>query len=601
MKIKNLILYALPLSFAFQACEITNRVPEDTITDLNFWNKVADLEVYTREFYNTLPSPTPSMANYHDYLTDFMVPMSPPSRFFDTATVPTGSDGWSENDWLTIRRINYFMTHYQTVTGEEKEINHYVGEARFFRGQEYFGKVRAFGDIPWYDRDLQTTDIEELMKGRDPRLFVVGKIIEDLEFAAQNMKLPSEVPSGRLHKYCALQLLSRVCLFEATWQKYSGATETTWKPLMEKAASAAKQIMDSGLYDIEAGTAIYNMDADHPMMYKAKFIQEDLTKDRECILPRVFSSATATMSNYARFRSMGISKDFIEQFLAIDGKPIALSDKYRGDATIVNEITDRDPRLWNIVNNRYMPYTVRDGAPVSNFIDLPGAANDTQNTTGYYSSKFNDPDPLQWTANATTTDWYIYRYAETLLNYAEAMYELGQCDQTVLDLTVNKLRARLDYTDGSGKEIKMGRLTTTPEVDPLSMVNGKPRYGYEVAPLLYEIRRERAVELAFENLRWQDICRWKAGVLIENPKTMWGMAVSDAVIAQYTEYNGGNNPFVNSSFAEINDWDGAKKLLRVYDDANEARRKWNDKYYLSPLPLTQTQRNPNLLPQNPGW
>jgi len=257
-----------------------------------------------------------------------------------------------------------------------------------------------------------------------------------------------------------------------------------------------------------------------------------------------------------------------------------------------------------MINNRNIPFTLAGTPPEprSNLVDIPGGSGAEQNATGYISTKFRDPDPEQWNANSTTTDWYIFRYAETLLNYAEALFELGQCTQAVLDLTVNKLRARLDYTDSEGNQIIMGRLSVNPVVDPMAIVDGQPRYGYSISPLLYEIRRERSIELAFEGLRWDDICRWKAGKLIDNPKTMWGMVVNDDVVDFYTKINGGTNPFRNSQLATITDWDGkTKTLLRVYSDDLEARRKWNDKYYLDPLPQIQTTLNPNLLPQNPGW
>lgn len=600
MKTKYFIAYIL-LLWGFQSCNVTDRIPENTFTDLNYWKKVDDLKLYSRYFYNTLSTPPGGADGYLDGTSDITVTQSAPDSFFDTRIIPTGDDGWSANDWANIRRCNYFMTHYQTVVGDTTEINQYVGEIRFFRANEYFAKVRRFGDVPWYDKDLQTNDNELLYKGRDPRLFVIGKIIEDLEFAAANMKLPSQVSVGQLHTYCASQMLARVCLYEATWQKYRGADESVWKPLMEKAAAAAKTIMDAGLYSIDPLVAKYIMDSDHPLMYKGKFIQEDLTKDSECILPQVYI-LNILMNQMGRNHSYGLSKDFIEQFLDIDGNPIALSSKYLGDDSIIEEIQNRDPRLWNIVNNRFVPFTLSNGVPTSNYVDIPGGSGAEQDATGYFSTKYKDPDPAQWNANSTTTDWYVFRYAETLLIYAESMYELGQCSQQVIDQTVNKLRSRLDYTDSNGNHITMGRLTTNPPADPMAIVNGQPRYGYAIEPLLYEIRRERCIELAFEGFRWDDICRWKAGKLIDNPKTMWGMVVNDDVINLYTIYNAGTNPFRSSQFATITDWDGkAKKLLRVYSDDLEARRKWNDKYYLDPLPLNQTTLNPNLLPQNPGW
>ncbi|GHT42291.1 hypothetical protein AGMMS49965_13510 [Bacteroidia bacterium] len=603
MKTKKYILCAF-LLLGIQSCDVTDRLPENTFTDLNYWTKVDDLKLFSRYFYTTLSAPPGGADGYLDGNSDITVPQSAPSNFFDMRIVPTEDDGWAKSDWENIRRCNYFMTHYQTVVGDAVDINHYVGEVRFFRANEYFNKVKRFGDVPWYDKDLQTNDTELLNKGRDDRLFVIGKVIDDLEFAAANMKEPSKVSTGQLHKYCALQMLSRVCLFEATWQKYSSAPETIWKPLMEKAATAAKTIMDDGGYSIEAGTAQYTMDDDHPLMYKGKFIQEDLTKDKECILPRVYIRSLL-QHGLSRNRSFGLSKDFIEQFLDIDGKPIATSSKYLGDDSIIMEIQNRDPRLWNMISNRYVPFTLSaDGKPKSNVVDIPGGSGAEQNVTGYVSVKFKDPDPEQWNANSTTTDWYIFRYAETLLNYAEAKFELGQCDQTVIDATINLLRARLDYKDAAGNDITMGRLTTTPVADPLATtISGQPRYGYTVDNLLYEIRRERCIELAFEGFRWADICRWKAGALINNPKTMLGMVVNDEVIAAYTVHNGGTtNPFASSAFATITDWDGkTKQLLRAYSDDLEARRAWKDKYYLDPLPQNQTTLNPKLLPQNSGW
>ena len=111
-----------------------------------------------------------------------------------------------------------------------------------------------------------------------------------------------------------------------------------------------------------------------------------------------------------------------------------------------------------------------------------------------------------------------------------------------------------------------------------------PDYGYELSPLLYEIRRERAVELIGEGFRWDDIVRWKAGKLLEAPKSMLGMKVSDKLKEQYDSFS--------RELTEDN-------LLIVYPD--RSTRKWDDKLYLHPLPIDETTMNPNLLPNNPGW
>ena len=74
------------------------------------------------------------------------------------------------------------------------------------------------------EKDLTTTDDELLYKARDSRVYVIDKIIEDLEFAVDNLKDPSEVDAGRLHTYAALQMLARVCLYHGTWMKYRAVT-----------------------------------------------------------------------------------------------------------------------------------------------------------------------------------------------------------------------------------------------------------------------------------------------------------------------------------------------------------------------------------------
>lgn len=565
-----------------QACDVTDRIPESMITDLNYWTKVEDLKLYSRSFYTTLTVPE---TGYPDVQSDICVPSQKNSTLFDNRTVPTGSDGWSSGDWGNIRACNYFMTHYQTVQGDQTDINHYVGEIRFFRAREYFNKVKRFGDVPWYDVDLQTNDTELLYKGRDPRLSVVNHIIDDLKFAATNMKEPSLVSKGQLHKYVAYALLARVCLYEGTWMKYRGITG--WETLLKEAANAAETIIDSGLYDIVKQNATYTMDKDHPLYYKSLFIQEDLVDNKECILPRIYLPDVLT-HGISRPTSDGLSKDFIESFLCKDGKPIALSDLYQGDASISLEMQNRDPRMYNLLDCCYNPSDLNiDGSPKANEFIIP-FTSDPKCATGYRSIKYRHPDPQQQVYMKGHFDLFIFRYAETLLIYAEAKAELGECTQEVLDKTVNKLRDRVD----------MPHLTTEPSVDPMAIVNGNPCYGYEVKPLLYEIRRERKIELAFEDFRWDDICRWKAGKLVENPKTMLGMVLNADVIKQYTQNNGGVNPFEGVNKKTITDWNGTKELLQPYDVAT---RTWNDRLYLDPLPMEQTTLNPNLLPQNPGW
>ena len=167
----------------------------------------------------------------------------------------------------------------------------------------------------------------------------------------------------------------------------------------------------------------------------------------------------------------------------------------------------------------------------------------------------------------------------------EANAELGQCTQAVLDQTINLLRDRVD----------MPHLTTTPVADPAAI-----NYGYSVSPLIYEIRRERRIELIAEGFRLDDLKRWNGMTALENPKTMFGVRVTDAVREQYKP---GNITFGGEDGRPVIEYQGKTYLYQYPSKSlNDAGRKWSadDKRWLSPLPTDELTLNPNL-EQNPGW
>jgi len=417
--------------------------------------------------------------------------------------------------------------------------------------------------------------------------------------------LPSSVELGRLHKYAAEQMLARVCLYEGTWMKYRN--QSGWEEYLEKGVTASKDIMDNGGYSIYKPDAAYYFkdgdlvdsktntvaNKDYPLYYREQFIQEDLTTNPECVLPKIYrlDQLTHQLSRSVNESGSGVSKDLIDDFLCTDGKPIALSSLYKGDDSTAIEFQNRDPRLRNEIDNRFLPYYLNGTIPVSNYLSDISSSS----PTGFMASKFRSPVPAQNEANQTTYDLYIFRYAEVLLIYAEAKAELGTITQGDLDISINKLRSRLD--EPSLPDGKMARLTINPPTDPNATINGTPRYGYTISPLIYEIRRERRIELAFEGFRWDDIVRWKAGKLLENPNTVYGIVASDAVQKEYDNYFG-SKIFSGVNITTYDDWDGTKKLIAPY---TVSMRKWNDKLYLSPIPSDQILLSKGNMEQNPGW
>lgn len=594
-RIKNTLFLGISiLVFSVSSCtEILDKEPQDAFSDINFWKTTDQLKLFANNFYPDLVANGTDKDGQSDNILTA-------NAWLDNETVvPQSGGGWSNGDWQIIRRANYFLNRYQTVVGESSEINQYVAEIKFFRAYDYFNKVKRFGDVPWIDKDLNVNDETYLYKPRTPRKEVIDNILADLQFGAENLKPASQLELGRLHKFAALQMIVRVALYEGTYMKYRNISG--WETYLNLAVVTSKKIMDEGGYDIVKPTAQYYIrngnlvdaktntiaNKDYPLYYREQFIQEDLSSNKEAVLAKIFVSPTL-MHGISRSAGVNVNKDFIEDFLCIDGLPIQLSPLYKGDDSVTVEIQNRDPRYRNTIDNRYLPYFLTGTSIVTNYFTLPDGS-------GYVNMKFRSPIPAQNEANQSTYDLYIFRYAEVLLAYAEAKAELGTITQDDLDITINKLRARLD---DPGQNLTMGRLKLNPPADPAATtIDGKPRYGYAVSPLLYEIRRERRIELSYEGFRWDDIVRWKAGALIENPKIMYGIVASTEVRDMYTKYYA-TNVFAGKIYTTFKDWDGTKTVLAPIV---KPARKWNDKLYLRPIPRDQINLSKGALVQNPGW
>lgn len=576
MKNKYLIV-AASVMVALSSCKNTDLTPTDSITDATFWRTTNDLEQYANGFYGNLGE-----ANaFGDDNTDVRLNNNISNFFVGAYTVPNSDDSWSFN---TIRNINYFLNRYQTVKGDQNLINQYVGEVRFFRALEYWGKIKRYGDYPWYEKDLGTSDEDLIFKGRDTRVFILGKIIEDLEFACANMQAKNKVQTGRLYNMVAYSQLARVCLYEGTRAKYANDATFTGElsatKLLEKAAKAAKFVMDNGGYAIQFDAVPYckPVSDDKPLNYYAMFTQlTDVSSSSETILARIYIKDLVMHGMTRQLPGgTGMTRAMFQQYLCTDGLPTAVSPLYGGDEWLEDELKNRDRRLYQTIDNRAMTYIYRDGqATINQFPSIGGGI-----PTGYNLIKFRHSDPDQTIANACWTQWYLYRYAETLLIFAEAQAELGVLTQSEVDMTINVLRRR-----GGVAPLNISSIVTDPNwLD----------YGYTLSPVLHEVRRERSVELMAEGFRYDDIMRWRAGKLLTNPLAVYGTLVTPTVVKNYPGiFDTGAGTGV-----KLADYKG-KQYIRTYMNI-EGGYPWNDKMYLYPVPKEQISLNPKLT-QNPGW
>lgn len=518
------------------------------INEPTFWNTTDDLRTYANQFYSNLGSGLTCMG---DGESDNQVPNAKPSYLWNEQTTPISGGMWGKGDWEPIRKLNYFLTHYQQVNGIEAEINQYVAEVRFFRAQQYGAKIRQFGDVPWLEKELNTSDTDILYGKKTNRKDVLSKIIEDFDFAIQ--WLPENPTPGRIGKNVARHLKARTCLHEATYYKYHTELnlQSEANQLFEQAASAANEIIKSGKYDI------YNTGNPLDDFYQL-FLIEDKSSVREVILPVEYKEG---VKNHGISRTLyeantGFSKDFVRSFLCTNGKPTSLSPElYKGDKTIEDEFMNRDPRLKQTILTPDRPRRISENGEI-NYV----AEEELINRfcyTGYNIIKFFSPTTKAFEPNNSTYGGIVYRFAETLLIYAEAKAELGTITQDDLNISINKLRDRVAMPHLS---LNVGF------TDP-----NWPEWGYSLSPILQEIRRERRIELGGEGMRFDDLCRWKAGHLCNKTETYLG------------KWDAENN-----------------KYAEVYIGFT-GTRKWDDKLYLRPIPTSELLMNPNLLPQNPGW
>lgn len=608
MKAKFIILNSIltfSLILILISCndDFMERYPLDKVNDKIFWSSAIDLELYCNPFYhkyipghgkqwaNAIVLPfgyTESPAVYGDMISDNMAP----SNYSKTAAgkverpPSAGSGGWS---WENIRGLNYFLVNYNRAKIDVKTKNIYAGEISLFKAWDYFNKIKGFGDVPWLTNPLESNS-PELYKPRTPRVQVMDSVLMLLNQAILWLPEKGKEKADRLNKDIALHLKARICLHEGTFRKYH-QIENALK-FIQEAANASKTLIESGQYRISstgnARSDYYNL-----------FCQYDYSNNKEIILwkkykENEFGHSTARFWDENSREKIGLQKNLIEEYLCDDGLPISTSKRYLGDDSLQVELANRDPRLIQTVCPPGNNYMFSQRKPWMQKPLLPGM-DENHCTTGYRVAKWWINDPTEWSRVLVGIQACpVFRYAETLLIYAEAMAELGLCDQNILDITINTLRDRVNMPHL--------RLTTIPSdasLDEKYMRN----CSYIPDPLLREIRRERRIELAVENFRFDDLMRWKAGKFLNEPVRGLKFQVN-----QYYQYNSNGdliiengNPKPHIVVGKDIYLDEKGYIIPYFKTLPDNERSFDEsKDYYFPIPIEDIVLNPNLT-QNPGW
>ena len=576
--------------FLFFSCnnDFLEQYPLDTISNETVWKTENDLMVYNNRLYDmtrivgTNSPGAVSMLRTHtewsetawlwDLWSDNMSATFSNVAYYNEIragkhSITTNPRKFGYNGWDFVRACNVGLDNYDNNTTLAEEIrNKYKAEARLFRGWFYSDKVSKFGDVQWVDHELNI-DSEELYAARNPREEVMGHVLDDLNFACQylpeNWGLGNR--HGRLDRWCALVVKSRVCLFEGTWRKYHGGTNPDlW---LQEAANAAKELMEKGPFSLyKTGKPATD--------YNASFRMMDLTGNPEVIFWRKYIEGQDPNNVYILYRSrVSATKSMVEDYLCTDGNPITLTSLYQGDAKIEDVFVNRDPRLRQTVlhpDDRDQ-YDYGVGTIYPSFLGQQKPEHVSE--SGYHIVKTYIHNQAMATWRKGTQPAICLRLGEVLLNYAEAMAELGSITQPDLDMSINKLRDR----------VAMPHLV-------LGSIPVDPRYANDgVSPVITEIRRERRVELFMEGFRYDDLRRWKQGKKLETPDM--GILWDGAAIARYPKAT------VFSSTDPVS----GKTYIDAYKNTDYANPVFDEsKHYLWPIPLSVISQNPNI-GQNPGW
>ena len=521
---------SIALCAAAVSCDdILDRPEKNSPSDQHFWKTEIDLSLYANGFYanyfigygqgwSASYSPFRGYSFSDDVAstgTQANFTSSLPSSVFSTSETAVGTYSTEYTcpsmvfSW--IRRANIMMDRIENQAKANisaEAYNHWMAVAKFFKSYSYCRLVERFGDVPYFETQPEATDFDELYKDRDSRIFVMDKVYDMSKDVLANMR--TNDGTDMLNRYVAAAFISRWFLFEGTWQKYHGGDQAAAKKYLEMARDAAQLVMESGKYAI-----------DKPV--RELWGSQDLSS-KEALMVRHFLDTeavrhcVASYSNSTESQS-GLNLAFLKSVIRQDGKPYTTSSLCDG----------KDPKSLSlpVMGKTCDP---RFEASIS---DLPVQSSSTlvyqckfiDRAAWNMSNKERGVQPI-YQSVTNTNDAPVIRYAEVLLSWIEAKAELAliggaAVTQDDIDRSINVLRDRPLDDVAKAKGLKNTAHMQLADIN----ASFDPERDADVDPLVWEIRRERRLEMVFEHSRILDLRRWHKLDYMDNqahPETMRG-------------------------------------------------------------------------------
>ncbi len=535
---KSLYSFLIVCMFFITGCDV-DRPLEDAISDQSFWKNETDLKSATNYLYTFLPGLPLSDDNWSD--DGFAIQ---PNEISSGARTPPAVDNYYNDPYIVIRAANNILDKAKISVAAgvpQTTVDIYIGEALFFRAWSYFNLVQKYGDVPLILSLISETS-PELKSPKTPREEVLNAIYKDLDEAYAKLPTPTargNAGFGRITNTAAMSLKARAGLFEGTRSKFHQYGDANKH--LSIAVEAANLVIMSGEHSLFGNYFdLFQYEGEGRQNRENILVKQHGINVNQDIVSFNGGSITNGVNN--------ITKSLVDAYLMEDGLPIDKSALYVTPEDHAGYFANRDLRMGQTVFKKHDPY-YQDV-----LFTFPAL---TYHTTGFPVRKFVDPKDIGIATNRSFIDRPIIRYAEVLLTYAEAKYELnGSISDEDLNMTINLLRARAGI--------------------PLLTNGFVALHGLNMRE---EIRRERRVELAVEGFRYWDIIRWKTAEVV----------LPEQVLGSY---------FFESDFPIGEPNLTPDNHILVQSKSTRAFRV--DRDYLWPFPVNELALNP-ALEQNPKW
>ena len=543
---KNIhLLIASVLCLGTTSCFDMNQEPQGEMSTVGAFTTTSEINMYLNMFYqgsvpvmgggtvnnSAIKTQSSSSTNgiaFGDANSDNLYPNAIDTRLAGETSLSNAAE---LSDYKAIRNVNFLLQNIQNCEEKGTDYKQCLGEAYYFRAAYYYHLLVNYGGVTWVEDQLDP-DAELMKRPRNTRTEIADYILKDLQDAITNLSEQDNNATRRVHRDVARALKSEVALFAATWEKYHRAENDPFydktltnpdekiKDWLNQAVTAAKEVIDRNVWSIhKTGNPLTD--------YRDMFIDTDLSDNQEVLWWKEYNASAGIGHNVTYYAcegggQIGVSASLVDDYLTIDGKPFTGTAKLEAKRTYGAELSPelRDPRLSQTV---FMPgQQIQSDGTVYTWPPLD-ATNYHQNTTGYSILKyeeFNTSNTAAYTtANRSQAPAIQVRYADILLNYAEALAELdGAGNASEIQKALQPLRDRVNM----------------PGVDFDREYNTDADYPFHnLDKYIQAVRRERRVEKALENCRLTDILRWAAADELIVGKTPTGALYTGSTLGEH--------------------------------------------------------------------